>query len=441
MTDPESTLPERESLPRHTTPTWEMELLISGATVFALLQLPEALDGALYRYMPQFERSAAVLVLLPYIYLMTAAYALIATFVLHLATRGYWVALVGMHSVYPDGVRWENLRWGPNYLATMRKRTASSPALIERADNRASKVFGYGIGFALLMIAPLVLGLVIALLAGAIYEFMDQRVSWGLVWGATFAVAFAPFGISVLIDRLLGRRIPAEGAIARGLRGIFGAYLKAGFSSFVSYPILMFISRMGTHRGTMAMLAIMFALTGGVLLQLMVREGDVRLDGYRYLPSLRAGSARMLDPAHYADQRTQLDSLAPLPFIPAEVIRGDHLRLFIPYRPVRDTPSLERLCPTLRDPLAGSATPDSRDDEVLGCMARLYQLALDDQPVVSPDLVFGEDVASGQRGVVAMLPIEPLGPGRHEVSVARVPLLPGAEQEPYRISFWRQPLP
>ncbi len=37
-----------ERLPPRTTPTWEMELLISGATVFALFQLPGALDQGLY---------------------------------------------------------------------------------------------------------------------------------------------------------------------------------------------------------------------------------------------------------------------------------------------------------------------------------------------------------------------------------------------------------
>ena len=36
-------------LPKDTTPTWEMELLVSGATIVGLLQLPELLARAHFR--------------------------------------------------------------------------------------------------------------------------------------------------------------------------------------------------------------------------------------------------------------------------------------------------------------------------------------------------------------------------------------------------------
>lgn len=32
-----------------TTPTWEMELLVSGATIFGLLQLPTLIDHAYFK--------------------------------------------------------------------------------------------------------------------------------------------------------------------------------------------------------------------------------------------------------------------------------------------------------------------------------------------------------------------------------------------------------
>ncbi len=120
-------------LPKQTTPTWEMELLISGATVFAMLQLPALLDQWLYEYMPRFGRELSVVLLLTYVYTKAAVIALVFTFVLHLALRGYWVALVGMHSVHPEGIRWEKLKMGPFYGEMVKRRYASMPELIERA--------------------------------------------------------------------------------------------------------------------------------------------------------------------------------------------------------------------------------------------------------------------------------------------------------------------
>src|SRR5690606_11357745 len=89
-------LAPRPTVPRHTTPTWEMELLISGATVFALMQLPGAVEEVVNVLLPRFEANAGALVLLPATYFKSAVYALIVSFILHLATRGYWVALVGL---------------------------------------------------------------------------------------------------------------------------------------------------------------------------------------------------------------------------------------------------------------------------------------------------------------------------------------------------------
>ena len=45
LPDPQQDAAVPDAIPAKTTPTWEMELLLSGATVFGLLQLPDALHG------------------------------------------------------------------------------------------------------------------------------------------------------------------------------------------------------------------------------------------------------------------------------------------------------------------------------------------------------------------------------------------------------------
>src|SRR5690606_38921260 len=123
---------------RRTTPTWEMELLISGATVFSLMQAPDLLDRLYYGFAPRLEAAYQAALILPYMYLMTACLALIATFLMHLCVRGYWVALVGLASVYPEGVNWKGMTsWGPSFLKTVREQTLPLDDAIERYDNRA----------------------------------------------------------------------------------------------------------------------------------------------------------------------------------------------------------------------------------------------------------------------------------------------------------------
>src|SRR6476660_3842913 len=102
-----------DQLPRLTTPTWEVELLISGVAVFAMLQMPGWLDDRWFALRPRLDAGWLEPLLLIYIYAKSGVLLLACTFVVHLLLRARWIALVGMHSVYPAGIDWNRLRIGP----------------------------------------------------------------------------------------------------------------------------------------------------------------------------------------------------------------------------------------------------------------------------------------------------------------------------------------
>lgn len=446
----------RDPLPQHTTPTWEMELLISGATVFSLLQLPDLLDIAFYALFPRLDSGASAIVLLPYVYLIAATYALIGTFVLHLGARAYWVSLVGLRSVYPEGVNWEGLRWGPLYKRAVRDRFPGIAKTVEAADNRASRVFGFGIGFALMLLAPLLLMVVLATITYALYELSGHAISWGVAWGAVFVLFFGPFMAVFLLDKLAPRQMESNGVVARGAARVLHGYLRAGFGSVTNYPILLFFSRYGQYKSSMMTSIGIFAVLGVVMLRMLGREDVFNLDGYNDLPSLSDTRGRSLDPRNYADQRDGRLTLVPLPFIQSEVVVDDYLRLFIPYQPARDAPLLHGLCREALVPAASSDDLDERNrlrraaaNTLLDCVGQVYSVLIDGTDV--PDLHF--DLASesglGLRGFVAMIDVRDLPRGRHELLIQRPPLPDTAtpeEMESYErrktgqgrvIAFWR----
>src|SRR5919108_1772423 len=118
-----------------TSPTWELELLISGAVLFALFQIPGVLNSFFSRIEPHATTTMLSVLLFVQMYTKAIIYALIASFVVHLVGRAYWVGLVGLHSVFPKGVRWENFKSGPVTLEVYRGRLVSLPAIISRTDN------------------------------------------------------------------------------------------------------------------------------------------------------------------------------------------------------------------------------------------------------------------------------------------------------------------
>src|SRR5687768_9169383 len=64
--------------------TWELELLIAGAVVFALIQLPSVMDELFWRAQVQSNGPTYRAIFVVYYYSKLSCYVLITTFIVHL---------------------------------------------------------------------------------------------------------------------------------------------------------------------------------------------------------------------------------------------------------------------------------------------------------------------------------------------------------------------
>lgn len=434
---PSDASPEVIPMPSRTTPTWEMELLVSGATVFGLLQLPALADRVLFGLYNSSTLEVAGMISPLWVYVKFTLLTLIFTFIAHLCLRGYWVALVGLSSVYPKGIQWSNLdkKAGPNYIAATHGQVGTMAQIIERADNRASRVFGVGFGLATTMLMPIVLvSAMLALLR--LYLALGGpggQVTFWLVCGG-FLMIFLPFTLLVMWDRLRGAAMPPDSPRARFLRRAFRFYSAAGMSRTSNPLLTLFASNEGGRRSGLLIAVVMSV----VMLVIVVQAVGSRLgwDAGRFdgLPRDKVMALDTILPVHYASQRGSGVMLVPPPHVPDPVVRGAYLRLFVPYLPMRHTMAMQRLCP---DALASTADDASRVR--LDCLGRIHALAVDGVALQVP-FDAGEDADTGQRGMVAMIPMAGLARGRHELTVMPVERdapEPGDEPaQPYRIPFW-----
>src|SRR5690606_8427805 len=132
----------------------------------------------------------------------------------------YWVGLVGIHSVFPAGLRPERLRAGPIAREVLQRRWVDMDTAIERADNRATVVFGLGVGVAavvlpITLMVAVVYGLVLAgcWLAGRL-DLIPVLFLVGV------GAVLAPFFLVTGIDRI-GRASCRD----RGLTSVGGVAL------------------------------------------------------------------------------------------------------------------------------------------------------------------------------------------------------------------------
>ncbi len=427
--------PPGSSLSRLTTPTWEMELLISGVTVFALLQLPGVMDEAYLALRPRLDLDWEFLCKLLFTYSKMGVLILAAAFVLHLALRGFWIALVGMNSIYPDGVIWDRLKIGPIQRRLIERRGISMVDRIERADNRASIVFALGITMALVMVG-LILTISVSL---ALCALLSWLTGWDWVFpGGTFlllTIIALPYPFVHFIDRRFGARLSADGLLARTVGKVFSTYARFGFGGDINPTMRLLQSHVGARKVFAATFLSIFLVGSFTAGQLTLQQGNIAFGEYSHWPDVSLGAPDSVIEQHYRDQADSNHTL--LPTIDSMFPSGAYLSLIVPFNPKRHPALLAATCPTTWQ----AATKPEQRATLLDCMGRLQELTLDGQPMSPLPLRYYADPRTEQHAVLIVVPIGNLAPGEHNLSLKRPQDIDDEdrEEEPdrYRIAFWK----
>lgn len=424
---------DAESLPRHTTPTWEVEMLISGAAVFAMLQLPGWLGETLLPLMPRFVANLGSAFVLLYGYLASAAIILAITFALHLLLRAHWIALVGMHSVFPDGVRWEGLRIGRVLREFSQRRDTGAAASIERADNRATMVFALGV-----MLATLMLGLgIVVLVALAITAAIRMLGGYGVnviyVFLALGVLIGFPIGTAILGDRLFGKKLREESFPRRLLNRVYKIYARLGIVRGFSTGLLL-ESHIGSRRFQWLTMAIILPVILGVIVSLTIWSSPLRLGNYALFPHFSPQNPHVVAATHYDDRRDPVSDPA-VPYIQSAVVTGPYLKLIVPYPPTRDDVALRHGCPAARAANQGDALAVA----MLDCLATLHPVSLDGKPLTVLHYDVTTDPRTRRPALQAMIDMRALAPGRHVLQVTRAPKPPGDHNHDDKATAWAIP--
>ena len=430
----------RLQVPRRTTPTWEAELLISGAVVFSLFSLRQPLEDYFTSSWPVVTELLQPLVMYSYLYAKLVLFVLLITFVVHLAARARWVALVGVHSIYPGGPRWDNLAGGPLAKRLTRETVGDVDEAIERADNQASLVFGYGILAAqlslMIMVVSLVFFSLIALLrAVGVPERHEPWIVAGLV---------VLLVLPLLVDKYLVPRLAANNVLTRLITWLMRVSFGLTLSRLQQPLNSLITTNVGGKRGPWVLIAVIYSV-----LALATFDTFQRLDrGHSLRGNALAETERDfgLLPTHYAGYRKGALRLSVSPFIESEVIRGPYLKLTLPYQARRHDALIERACPPTE--IENESPAQRRELERRSWQARadcfggLFQIQLNGRAL--GDLTFHriQGVDDAVDGVVAMIDVRDLGPGRHilqlaHLDAARTDADPDDPPPPHLIEFWR----
>lgn len=430
---------------------WELELLISGAVVFSLLQLPSAVDQWFAHAQPHLAGRSHFGVFMLYTYVKLIVYTLIACFTLHLGMRAYWVGLIGLESVFPQGVRWDNSSYGPVMTEVYREKIGRVQGRIDSADRFCSILFPLAFTVvALFAFSVVILAVAAGLAFGVSRLLFDGEHFERVLIGFFVAATLIPTGTWAM-DRFFGARMQARGG--RGHRALRRASLASYYVNAMPLygtTFMTLISNVRKGARYPAMYALMALLFGFFFVKdVFIARGMLVSSDHLYLPDDPGAFGVGAD--FYESQRAPGAVYGRLPSIQSDVVRDPYVKLFIPYAPLRHGEAFAERCPGVRPLSSGGPRMDVAGPPneaavraVLDCWARLQPVTLNGQPI-RPDFRFYTHPESGVRGILAYIPTEGLPRGANLLTVGVAPR--NAEDErprerargpsqPHHIRFW-----
>jgi MFS family permease len=386
---------DSEAMDRLRDRTDELELIISSLTIFALFSVPSWLFDKIADIYTHLSTSLAIASTAGITLLAGTSFGLAACFVVHLMARAYWVGLIGLRTVFPDGINWSKTpSLGPLSRQYFRDTLPDIDTVIQNTDRLASSLFAV---ISMLTLSVLWFGTiltVILVVSGAVgARFGLTNTGMGIGTAVLLMVFFGIPIIVYLLDRQLASRVPR----LRDSR-IFASLIRflsriAGFA----YPQRLVRPVQLTLQSNTRPVAFFIALTLSIIVITVSGE-------FRYLDTTQVQEG--FRSTYYEDMPSPLDRLRGWPRIDSFNQNGSFVRLFLPYYPVRDNLVLDQLC--------------GRAEEVqdrLACLRRLWAVSIEGKPVSMANFESAERADLGMRGLIGLVPLTGLEPGLHRIEV------------------------
>ncbi len=416
---------QQEKLRELTAQSWNLELVISATAMFAILQLPDALNQAFdylrFNLMSHTNGFQAMLPLLAYSVVKVMCYVLFAAFLTNFVMRAFWVGLVGLLAVYPSGIHYDRIPLSTPYA---QKRMAAElgplDGYILRLDQRCNIVFAVAFLFVFFLIF-IAIGYVVAfvgytvirpLIPNDIWENIKvgANVLFGLYFIASIVLSLPKIKAHPIGEKLHYRFVSLNKLLYAGLYKPIIFILNTFYSHIPRLKLLL--------TGMLMMVAFMVLLFIEVLADFS--RADNRLSNafnQRHLYTARVDS-RYVNPTAYDNQRAE-DAFVSVASIQADVVREPFIRLYIAYPKALDT----LLTKLAKEPKWNDTLPIAEKRRVFANwsseqIGRLMHITVNDSLYRNPDLLCTQrGKQQQQRGWQAVLIPSNLRVGKNTIQI------------------------
>ncbi|MFB6258895.1 MAG: hypothetical protein ABEH38_09390 [Flavobacteriales bacterium] len=424
--------------------TWEMELLLFGFVIVLIWQVPDRLFLLDQKLELIHEANAGLINFLRFL-LGVLRYGVIIAIVgmiVHLALRGFWIAVVGLQSVFPEGAYYSRLKLNKEFQRHFQKEVKPLDKFEEKLEQICSANFAVTFlifftwwaimasiitlsGFQIFIVAPLV-------------SIIPLPEGWDITFHLFFSIAFALMLLTYATDFFLNGKLKQIKAKWFAIPYFYWYKFMNGLTlSFLYRPLYYtFITR-----STRKLLPFLVA----ALVFIFFAWKSTEFNSRGFFPD-RQIESHYLSSAHYTDELPP-ERLIMEPVIPSKKVSQRELEFFIPYdTDIYNKNRLETDCPSV-EPLKAFGFNFFMNIDLYGiirinifnsehkpkpikekvkdrkniikCIKNTETVFIDSMPVRNIDHKFYRHKRNNVPGFLTYIPLRGIDPGWHELILDR----------------------
>jgi len=371
--------------------SWEVEILIVGFVLVVLFQVPATINFSKSAVLNSAALDSPTSILsvmgnfLSLASIGASVNILIFWLTVYLGLRGFWVGILGLSSVYPDGINLKKLNFSNRFTNDLKKYNFN--LFIIKIDNICSSIFAFTflLSFSVMSLLILAYEAVLILICGlmlsgefgispigAFQEIIESAMVYALI-------LFLIPGILYFIDYFLF-------GIFKKIKWKPFAFCYYYIDKFYKYATLVFIY---DHLYYTFISNIKRRLIFGLFICYIIITSLLESRNERFFfPEKK--SENLMQYYYYENQFPKIEkeddaSYPEEAFINSEIISANYLKLYIPYIPAINE-SLEDLCPDIMH-INDEDIESDQENEVLHCINLAYNIFIDDVKIES-DFIF-----------------------------------------------------
>jgi hypothetical protein len=294
--------------------------------IFGSLQLPELINNLIDVCLFNLPEKYMAIMMYFFIYLFVAANILIISFIAHLSLRALWIGMLGLVSVYPNGINPDYDYFSKDYMQKYIKKFPDVNEFNKRLDNLCSSIFATAAGGTIVMIMiSFTIG--ILLLVSGLVTWLMPSIKVTTVFMVGVAIFFSLITFLGILNLKQLREKEWVKKIQFPLAIGMGKMMNNIALEPMSYIQMTFMSNSKMKKYFSANMLIF-------LIAVIIAFPSLLKTNMGYFPNDNYFNYRSTSTYIFAEKYENLfpkNKSIIAPIIPSDIIEGSTIRLFIPW--------------------------------------------------------------------------------------------------------------